>query len=675
MREAALGVLVAVGLGALLWMVLGRRKPAPDAGEQRFRAILDTALDAVISMDAKGRIIGWSGQAEAIFGWTADEVLGRPLAETVIPPSLRAAHAVGLERYLRTGEERVLNRRIEIGALRRDGTELVVELAIADVRRNGVSEFSAFVRDITEHKKAAEELRSRQAYLDGLFDGAPEAIVVVDGKDNVLRLNPAFSRLFGYGQAEALGRDLNQLIVPEDMAADAASIDERVLAGEPVQHETVRRHRDGHRIPVSLLAFPIRVDGGQVASYGIYRDVSSRRLLEEQLLHSQKMESIGRLAGGVAHDFNNLLSAILGYLELVRSDIASGRRADDDLAEIERAARRAAELTRQLLAFARRQIVKPQVVDLGETARRLSSLISRLIGEDIHLEIVTPTTSARALVDTSQFEQVLVNLAINARDAMPGGCRLTIDIKPIVLEAARLPPDLAGRPGRYVELAVRDTGVGMAEDTRRRIFEPFFTTKAVGEGTGLGLAMCYGIVKQSGGHITVDSDPGRGTTFRLYFPEVDAEQPPEPDESTPGPAMGGEEVILLVEDEDRLRKLFQTVLSQQGYVVLTASSGDEALSTAAEYQGHIDLLLTDVVLPGMSGREAARRLALVRPGTRIMLMSGYAEDLIISRGVVEPGISLLTKPFAPEDLVRRVREVLDAAPGAAGSVRAATSAP
>ena len=656
-------VLSSIALAALgLGWVLGRRSRAAGSAaedERRFRAILDTALDAVISMDAAGCITGWGGQAAAIFGWREDEVLGRPLADTIIPPALRSAHAKGLARYLASGDARVLGRRIELTGIRRDGTEFPVELAIAVIGSGRTRTFSGFVRDLSESHRAIRELRERQAYLDGLFEGAPEAIAITDERGQVVRVNGEFTRLFGYRLEEIRGCDLDDLVVPEERRGEGRGFAERVLGGDLVSEETVRRHRDGREIPVSVLGFPVRVGEGRHGTYAIYRDIAARLRLEDDLLQARKMESIGRLAGGVAHDFNNILTAILGYLGAARADLAAGLRPDADLEQVERAARRAAELTRQLLGFARRQIARPRVVDLDALIRSMENLLGRLLGADVQLTVTLEPGLGAVRIDPGQFEQVLVNLAVNARDAMPLGGRLAVEAHNVDLEPGAVPAGQGLAPGDYVELLIRDSGDGMDPETVRRAFEPFYTTKETGVGTGLGLATCYGILKQSGGHISVASAPGRGSTFRILLPRVGESPEPEPVHAAAYAASGGSETVLVVEDEPQVRRLIQRLLGENGYTVLAAGDGEEALEVARTHAGAIQLLLTDVVLPRMSGREVARRLDTHRPGLPVLYMSGHTEDAIVERGVLEPGLDFLPKPYTAPEVLRRVREALD----------------
>jgi signal transduction histidine kinase/CheY-like chemotaxis protein len=397
---------------------------------------------------------------------------------------------------------------------------------------------------------------------------------------------------------------------------------------------------------------------------GLVMDVTDRRQLEEQLLQSQKLEAIGRLAGGVAHDFNNLLTGILGYAGFALKTVAPSHPARNDIIEIERAGVRAAALTGQLLSYARRQMVAPKVVGVNELVRNLENLLQRLLGEDITLGTSYADDLWPARIDPGQFEQVIINLAVNGRDAMPNGGRLTVETRNCTLDESysQQHPEVA--PGPYVMLAVADSGHGMDDATQARIFEPFFTTKEQGKGTGLGLAVCYGIVKQAGGHVWVYSEPGRGTTFKVFLPRSTGEEETEaPPESTEEGSVGGSETILVVEDEPVVRSLAVRALVDQGYRVLQAADGPGALATARGHEGRIHLLVTDVVMPGMNGRELADRLTGERPGVRVLYVSGYTDHAVVRHGVLEEGIAFLSKPFDLSELVRTVREVLDSGRG------------
>src|SRR5881392_1254098 len=376
------------------------------------------------------------------------------------------------------------------------------------------------------------------------------------------------------------------------------------------------------------------------------------RQSEVQLRQAQKMEAVGRLAGGVAHDFNNLLTVITSYSDLLLEDLASNDPKRDDVGQIRQAAEGAAALTRQLLAFSRQQVLEPKVLDVRAIVAGTEKLLRRLIGADVQLATSLASDLGAVKADPGQLEQIIINLAVNARDAMPGGGRLSI-------EAANL-EQVEGRPGRYVLLAVSDTGIGMDEQTKARIFEPFFTTKESGKGTGLGLATVYGIVKQAGGFIWVYSEPGRGTSFKVYLPRVDEPAEPEVARPAPGEVRGGTETVLVVEDAASVRMVTRQVLERHGYAVLEAPNGDTALRLAAKHHGPIDLLLTDVVMPGLSGRQLAEQLAQLRPSMKVLYVSGYGENAVVHHGILEPGVAYLQKPFTPETLARRVRDTLDA---------------
>jgi PAS domain S-box-containing protein len=502
--------------------------------EARLSAIVRAALDAHVTMDAAGIITGWNPQAEVVFGWLATEVLGRPLAEVIIPPALREAHWRGLRRVVETGQSAMLNQRLELTAIRKNGREFPVELAVTPIRLADAWSFSAFLRDITERKQ-----------------------------------------------------------------------------------------------------------------------------LEQQLIQSQKMEAVGRLAGGVAHDMNNVLTAIFGYADLVAEDLPEDAPWRSEIDEIRKAAQRASALTRQLLAFSRQQVLQPIVLSVNDLAEDVEMMLRRLIREDIELRLVLARDAGNVRADAGQLQQVLLNLVVNARDAMPTGGKLLIETTNADLTEEYTALHQPVVPGPYVMVSVSDTGVGMDVETKARIFEPFFTTKEIGRGTGLGLSTVYGIVKQSGGYIWAYSEPGRGTTFKVYLPRVDAPAT-APAPQREGGTLAGSETILLAEDDAMLRPLAKGLFEKLGYTVLEAGNAEEALAMARQHRGGIDLLVSDVVMPGASGRELARQLTESRPETRVLYVSGYTDDAIVRHGMLEPGLNFLQKPFTPAGLARKVRDVLDA---------------
>ncbi|MHB8940358.1 MAG: hybrid sensor histidine kinase/response regulator [Desulfobacteria bacterium] len=499
--------------------------------------------------------------------------------------------------------------------------------------------------------------------LATLIESSPLAIVTFDPEGIVTMWNPAAERIFGWSENEALGARLP--FVPAEKQEEFLALRRRALLGEVfTEPELHRRRADGSPIVVSVSTSPLRRPDGTI--YGIMSiltDITYVRRMEEQLRRSQKMEAVGRLAGGVAHDFNNLLTAISGYSGLLLHRLPEYSTLRRDVEEIRKAGDRAAQLTRQLLAFSRRQVLQPKVLDLNAVVKNMGRMLRRLTGEDIELSTDLSPSLSRVKADPGQIEQVIVNLAVNARDAMPGGGRITIATADAELSPAYAAAHPEVRPGPHVLLSVADTGHGMSDETQAHLFEPFFTTKERGKGTGLGLATVYGIVQQSGGHIRVNSAADRGSTFLIYLPRVEAPEDgaqvaDRPLLPHPSP---GTETLLLAEDEEVVRGLAREILSGNGYKVLEAGNGREALLLSEAHRGEIHLLLTDVAMPKMSGRELTERIRLQRPDLRILYMSGYTDDVILRQGVIEDGIPFLQKPFTPEALARKVREVLDRA--------------
>jgi PAS domain S-box-containing protein len=919
------------------------------ASQARLTAILDSTLDAVVTIDGAGVITGWNCQASGTFGWTAEEVVGHPLVETIIPARYREAHLAGMARFHATGDGPILRTRIEISAVDRDGREFPVELTITPFTVDGGWHFSAFIRDITERRQVDQALRvaterfqlvaratndavwdwdlihdttwqnegfevlfgyrrapgeqedapwrSRlhpadrerilthldatlagaastwsdeyrfrradgsyasvfdrgyiirnqqgtavrmvgamsditalrqaeqlqralyriaqatstvaglaevlrtvhetvsellparnfyialydaahdlisfpyfvderdpapdprpprrgltervletgasllvtpevfqrlqdeglvhlvgapsvdwlgvplktrdrtigvlavQSYAEGvryttreqeilefvstqvamaierkeveqslteretryrlLFEANPEAMFVYDRETlRFLAVNPAAVRRYGYSVPEFLGMTIRDIRPPSEQERLEAVLAQRATGARYI--DNVRHLRKGGEpIDVEILSDGL-VFAGRPARLVLVRDVSERRRLESQLRQSQKMEAVGRLAGGIAHDFNNLLTAITGYSDLLLHDLSPEDPRRQDVEEIGKATARAAALTQQLLAFSRKQVLQPRVIDLNMVVNNARNLLQRLIGEHITLETSCAPDLGAVRADLAQFEQVIVNLAVNARDAMPQGGKLLIETRNVSLEDAHLTEDSVISPDGYVQLTVTDTGIGMDDETKARLFEPFFTTKGLGKGTGLGLSTVYGIVKQSGGTIWVYSEPGTGTTFKIYLPRVNAEAEPLGPSTLSLAAPRGDETILFVEDEPALRAVACRSLAMQGYRVMDAPDAETALAMAAGFPGTIHLMVTDVIMPGLSGHELARRLTAAREGLRVLYISGYTDDAIVSHGVLAPGVSYLQKPFSPDTLARRVREVLDA---------------
>jgi two-component system, cell cycle sensor histidine kinase and response regulator CckA len=517
----------------------------------------------------------------------------------------------------------------------------------------------ALLRKRQEEALRASEMRHRSLVESAVYGMYRSSL---DGR--FLAVNPALVRMLGYGSAEELlavdmARDI--YVDPDQRAAVIHAYSE---SGRLESSELPWKRKDGRHITVRLSGNAFKDERGEPLGFEmIAEDVTERRALEDQLRQSQKMEAVGRLAGGIAHDFNNLLTVIKGYSELILEDLGSSDPLRMEVDEIKKAADRAASLTRQLLAFSRQQVLAPKVVDLNAVVGNMDKLLHRLLGEDIDLFTVLEPGLGRVKADPGQIEQVIMNLAVNARDAMPKGGKLTVETSSVDLDEHYTREHAAVKPGPYVMIAVTDTGVGMTDKVKSRIFEPFFTTKEVGKGTGLGLSTVYGIIKQSGGYVWVYSELGMGSSFKVYLPRVDA--PAELGApASPQATRRGTETVLLVEDEDGVRALVRQVLHKHGYNVLETRNAGEALLLCERHQGSIDMLLTDVVLEQMGGRELAERLLKVRPEMKVLYVSGYADDAIVHHGVLKPGTCFLQKPFTTEALARKVRFVLDFTPAA-----------
>ena len=635
------------------------RKQAEKAvrdSETRLRAIIDTALDALIGMNAKGMITEWNPRAEEIFGWARREVIGQKLADLIIPARYREAHERGLRHFMETGEGPVLHRRVELTGLRRDGTEFPAEFTISPLKRGNTYVFNAFVSDITERKRA-EEIRVR---LASIVESSNDAIISKTLEKIVTSWNMGAERTFGYTADEVIGKHI-EFLIPQDRLDEESQIIERVKQGEHITNfETVRRRKDGKEINIALTISPIEDGAGSIIGFSmIARDITEQKRLDAQLRQSQKMEGIGQLAGGIAHDFNNLLTVINSYSDMVLDEHDfSDPFARNGIEQIKEAGHRAASLTRQLLMFSRQQVLEPKVLDLNDVVSNIGKLLRRLIGENITQVLCLHPALGRVKIDPGQMEQIIMNLAVNARDAMPGGGQLTIETDNVELDNTYARTHALVQPGPYVMLSVSDTGCGMDADTQARIFEPFFTTKEPGNGTGLGLATVDGIVKQSGGNLWVHSELGKGTTLKIYLPRVEqGSELPEPG-AAPAELLRGSETVLLVEDDDMVRALAQAILERNGYHVLAARNVHDALRFAQEGPEQIRLLLTDTIMPGMNGPDLAKRVQSIRPEIKVLLMSGYSDKVISSTAALEPGTVLLQKPFTPQSLTKKVHEVL-----------------
>jgi two-component system cell cycle sensor histidine kinase/response regulator CckA len=507
-------------------------------------------------------------------------------------------------------------------------------------------------RRATENALRASETRYRRLNEAGII-----GITINDNSGRILEANDAFLTMVGFARDD-LDRgklDWSNMTPPEWRDDNAAAIEQLRTLGVSRPWEKEYFRKDGSRTPVLVAAATLDAS----RNISILLDLSERKRLEEQLRTAQKMEAIGALAGGVAHDFNNLLSVILSYTDMMIGGLTPGDPNRSDLEEVHKAGLRAADLTRQLLAFSRKQMLQPRVLDLNHIVTGMEKMLRRLLGEGFDLSLLTSSSIGKVHADPGQIEQVVMNLVVNARDAMPKGGKLSIETENVTLDAEYASQHVGVAPGRYVMVAVTDTGTGIEPAALARIFEPFFTTKEVGKGTGLGLSTVYGIVKQSGGHVWVYSEVGKGTTFKVYFPRTDAAADDRTSEPPSAGTLRGSETILVVEDDEQVRAIMRAVLRHHGYNVLDVSNGGEAFLVNEKFPAKIHLLLTDVVMPRMSGREVAERLAPTRPEMKVLFVSGYTENTVIHHGVLDAGIAFLPKPITPEVLARKVREVLD----------------
>jgi hypothetical protein len=507
-------------------------------------------------------------------------------------------------------------------------------------------------------ESALKALRASEAKFAKAFYANPSGMAITTLEGTLVDVNDTFLRTLGYTRQEVVGRNALELGLWRD-ATDRASVVDRVRAGGHVENLEIRFRTKAGAVRTLLYSAELVELDGTPHMLALSTDITERRRLEDELRQAQKMEAIGQLAGGVAHDFNNILTAIHGYADLLAGDLPPDDVRLEDVEEIRKAARRAAQLTRQLLAFSRKQVLEPRVLDVNTLVENMDKMLRPVLGENVALKSALAADLHAVRADPNQLEQVILNLAINARDAMPGGGKLTVETRNVELDEEYAAQHVAVVPGHYVMLAVSDTGTGMDAQTQARIFEPFFTTKGPGQGTGLGLSTVYGIVKQSGGNIWVYSEPGRGTAFKIYFPAVDA--PVEAAATTAATAarFDGVETILLVEDDEQLRRFAHRALTARGYTVLDADRGAAALDVVRRHGERIHLLLTDVVIPDMDGRALASALRAERPELRVLFMSGYADKAIVHHGVLDPDVTYLAKPFTTDAVARKVREVLD----------------
>jgi PAS domain S-box-containing protein len=655
-KDATGAVVAAV---AIVVDVTDQRKAerAVHSTDERFRFVARATNDVIWDWNLKTNALVWNDSVEHVFGHRQNKIY--PEIQwwyDHIHPEDRERVVAGIHGVLdhggtswsdsyryRRGDGTYANV-VDRGYIARDSAGIATRLIGA-------------MTDVTERSRSEAAIR----FQAQLLNAVQQAVIATDPEGIVIFWNAFAENLYGWAAEEAVGKPIHELTPAPFLRDHGGEIGQRGSGGESWTGEYLVQGKTGKAFPALLTTAPVRDARGAVVGYvRVSIDLTERRNLEEQFRQSQKMDAVGRLAGGIAHDFNNLLTVIRLNTEIIMEAFAADDPRSDDVKQIKSAAERASTLTKQLLAFSRKQILQPRVLDMNSVIATVEPMLKRLIGEDV---LIASNCGARGylVADPGQIEQILVNLIVNARDAMPQGGTISIETKNVDLDETYTSEHAPVVPGRYVMLSVADTGVGMSADTREHAFDPFFTTKEAGKGTGLGLATVYGIVKQSGGYVWIYSEQGHGTSVKLYFPEVSAATAFQAAEYKPAAkeAARGSETILLVEDEPAVRGLASRILEKQGYRVLSAQHGREAMDIASSETGKIDLVLTDVVMPGMNGRGLVERLAGIRPTMKSLYMSGYTDDDIIRRGFIEPSKSFLQKPFTSEALLQTVRKVLD----------------
>jgi len=637
------------------YLDVSERKGAEEtlrASEVRYRRLFESAKDGILILDAEtGMIVDVNPFLIDLLGISRQTFLGQKVWELGFFKDILANQANFAEL-----QQKEYVRYDDMALQTSDGRRIEVEFVSNVYLVNDNKVIQCNIRDISARRRAQESL----ARLSTAVEQSAEAIMITDASGAIVYTNPAFEKSSGYSRDEAVGQNPRILKSGKQDAEFYRQMWTVLSRGEVWRGRITNRKKGGTLFTEDATISPVRDSAGKVVNYvAAKRDVTNETLLEQQLWQSQKMEAIGRLAGGVAHDFNNLLGVITGYGEIVHRRLADEDPLKGKVEQILKAGERAAGLTRQLLAFGRKQLLQPKILDLNEVVSGMQKMLPRVIGEDVELVTVLEPHLGSVRADPGQVDQIIMNLAVNARDAMPEGGRITIETHNAELDEGYVATHAPTRAGPYVLLAVTDTGSGMDAATQARIFEPFFTTKGVGEGTGLGLATVYGIVKQSDGYVWVYSEVGVGTTFKIYLPRVDEEAKQTRDKA-PGPLLRGVETVLLVEDEASLREMLREVLDANGYSVLVARDGAEALQVAAAHAGPIQLMITDVIMPGMTGPKIVDLVVPTRPEMRVLFVSGYSDESVTRHGLTGPGRTFLSKPFGPEVFLRKVRESLDA---------------
>ena len=623
--------------------------------------VFEASPNPVVAVDSDARITYANPQVEATFGYTRDELIGQRV-EVLRPERVTARHVAHRDGFIGRPVARPMGIGMDLSGRRKDGTEFPVEISLSPIRTAEGLHVFATVVDITARKAMESALAESERRFRAVLEASPNAVVAVDSRARITYVNPRVQATFGYSREELLGEPV-EVLLPERVGARHLAHRDGFIAN-PVARpmgiglDLAGRRKDGTEFPVEISLSPVRTSEGTDV-FATVVDITARKAMENQLLQALKLESIGRLAGGIAHDFNNMLFAIRGYAELLEEDLGGEAldraEAGRNVAAIADAADRAAALTAQLLAFSRQQVVSAREIDLNEAVRSVEPMARRLIGEHIHLKLNLDAAAGGARIDPGQLDQILINLVVNARDAMPEGGTVTIETANAELDAAYAAEHIEVVPGPHVMLAVSDTGMGMELEVREHIFEPFFTTKELGKGTGLGLATIYGIVRQASGHIWLYSEPGHGTVFKLYFPRVDADSK---EAAAVGPSQAAAESagrVLVVEDEPAVRTMTTRHLERAGYRVTAVADGLEAMAAVESLGEPVDVLVSDVIMPNMSGIKLAELVMERYPSVGLVLLSGYTAETLYLERVTSPGAIFLAKPSTAAQLLDAVR--------------------
>ncbi len=643
--------------------------------ELMFSQFIEHSDFGINIIDEEGRVVEWNPAAEKISGMPKSAAVGRFLWDVMLQN--RPSHGqteLGREKYkdlitkaLRNGKP-TFEGSVEKEICRMDGTYVIVQQIAFPIKTEKGYRFGSIIQDVTDRRAAERKIAESEERLRLLVQNSMDIITLMDERGIQTSVHGPLEKILGYREEDLVGTSGFDLVHPDDQASVVAIFAEGMLIPGSIRRAEYRyRHKDGHWVSLEAIGANLLHDPVVKSAVLNIRDITERvraeeerRKLEEQLLQAMKMEAVGRLAGGVAHDFNNLLTSISGNVQLATMDLADDHPLIPTLTEVSKAADMATSLTRQLLAFSRKQLIEPQELNINRLIDNLQLMLTRLIGEDIELKIITDSVLGTVLIDPGQFEQILVNLAVNARDAMPAGGTLIVETANVDLDENYCQRHTNIQPGRYVRLTVSDTGCGMSDEVKRHLFEPFFTTKPIGHGTGLGLATIYGAIKQAGGNIEVYSEESVGTTFKIYLPSLAGREQTAAQKTAASSEMpAGDETIMLVEDDNLVRGLAHKVLSRLGYRVLVADHGLVALKLAEQYTDKIDLLLTDVVMPGMNGQQLAEKLLPIHPEMKVVFTSGYTEDAIVHHGVLNEGLHFIGKPYSPQSLAQKIRNVLD----------------